>query len=185
MAMRLESDKFNGKNDYGLWKMKIKAILIEKGCATVLEKPNPEDKGKAPALDEKAQARLVEMQLKAYGAVILNLGDKVLREIQEQKTAAEILERLDEIYCSKSLANRLYMKRRVYSYCFSSDKSILEQLEGFNKAVDDLVACDVRVSDEDKAILALNALPDSYDQLRDAISYGRDKRLLLQRCTQP
>ena len=69
------------------------------------------------------------------------------------------------------------MKRRVYSYGFSGDKSILEQLKDCNKAVDDLVACDVKVSDEDKAILALNALPDSYDQLRDAILYGRDKEI--------
>ena len=91
MALLLESNKFNGKNNYCLRKMKIKAILIEKGCAAVLEKPDPESTRKAPVLDEKAQAKLAEMQLKAYGAVILSLGDKVLREIQEQKTAAEIL----------------------------------------------------------------------------------------------
>ena len=54
MVLLLESNKFNGKNDYCLWKMKIKAILIEKGCAAVLEKPDPESKGKAPVLDEKA-----------------------------------------------------------------------------------------------------------------------------------
>ena len=69
------------------------------------------------------------------------------------------------------------MKRRVYSFGFSADKSIHEQLEDFNKAVDDLVACDVKVSDEDKAILALNALPDSYDQLRDTILYGHDNEI--------
>ncbi|KAG6418042.1 hypothetical protein SASPL_120240 [Salvia splendens] len=31
-----------------------KGLYFEKGCAAVLEKPNPESKGKAPVLDEKA-----------------------------------------------------------------------------------------------------------------------------------
>ena len=53
--------------------------------------------------------------------------------------------------------------------------SIIEQLEEFNKIIDDLGSVDVKISDEDKAILTLNALPSSYDQLSDAIIYGRDK----------
>ena len=43
--------------------------------------------------------------------------------------------------------------------------------------MDDLGSVDVKISDEDKAILTLNALPSSYDQLSDAIIYGRDKSI--------
>ena len=66
------------------------------------------------------------------------------------------------------------MKQRVYSYKFLEEKGILEQLEDFNKAIDDLENIDVTIGDEDKAILLLNALPKSYEQLRDAIKYGRE-----------
>ena len=55
----------------------------------------------------------------------------------------------------------------------------MEQYDDFTKLVDDLEAVDVKLSDEDKAILVLNALPKSYDQLRDAILYGRDKPITL------
>ena len=65
------------------------------------------------------------------------------------------------------------MKRRIYSYSFIEDRSIIEQQEDFTKSINDLEAVDVRISDGDKAILVLNALPDSYDQMRDAILYGR------------
>lgn len=75
---------------------------------------------------------------------------------------------------TKSLADCLLMKQRVYGYKFAEDKGVLEQLEDFNKAIDDLENIDVTISDEDKAILLLNALPRSYDQLRDAIMYGRE-----------
>ena len=111
--------------------------------------------------------------------MILCLGDKVPREVQSEKTTAAILAKLDEVYLAKSLANRLYMKRRLYSYSFIEEKSIIEQLEDFTKSINDLEAVDVKISDEDKAIIVLNALPNSYDQMRDAILYGRDKPITL------
>ena len=80
---------------------------------------------------------------------------------------------------AKSLVNHLYIKRRLYSYSFAEDKSIVEQLEDFSKLIDDLEAVDVKISDEDKAILVLNSLPNSYDQMRDAILYERDKPITL------
>ena len=115
MATRLDAEKFTGKNDYGLWKMKMRAILIQQGLAAALTPVDSEENGKAAALDEKDQAKHDEIQLKAHSAVILCLGDKVLREVQAEKMAAEILAKLDAVYMAKSLANGLYMRRRLYS----------------------------------------------------------------------
>lgn len=73
------------------------------------------------------------------------------------------------------------MKSRLYSYSFVDDKSIIE----LNKTIDDLEAVEVKISDEDKAILVLNALSASYDQMRNAILYGRDKQISLSEVTTP
>lgn len=75
----------------------------------------------------------------------------------------------------EALANRLYMKQRLYSYRFNELKPVEEQLDEFNKATDDLE----NIEDEDKAILLLNALPKSFDHLKDAILYGREKAITL------
>ena len=56
MAARLEAEKFTGKNDYGLWKLKMRAVLVQQGLAAVLSAADSDEKGKATALDEKAQA---------------------------------------------------------------------------------------------------------------------------------
>ena len=72
------------------------------------------------------------------------------------------------------------MKQRLYSYKFLDDKGIEDQLEEFNKAVDDLENIDVSLDDEDKAILLFNALPKSFDHLRDAMLYGREKTITLE-----
>lgn len=53
----------------------------------------------------------------------------------------------------------------------------MEQLDDFVKAVDDLESVDGEIKDENKAIMLLNALPKSFDQLKDAILYGRDSSL--------
>lgn len=87
MAARLEAEKFTGKNDYGLWKMKIRAILVHQGLAAVLAPVDADGKGKVAALDEKAQSKLDEMRLMAHSAVILCLADKVLREAHTETTA--------------------------------------------------------------------------------------------------
>ena len=57
MATGLDAEKFAGKNDYGLWKMKMRAILIQEGLDAALPPVESEDKGKATALDEKDQAK--------------------------------------------------------------------------------------------------------------------------------
>ena len=178
MASRFEAEKFTGKNDFSLWRMKMRAMLIHQGLSTALDADSDDEKAKE-ALDEKVVAKKAEIEAKAHSAIVLCLGDKVLREVAKETTARGIFTKLEGLYMTKSLANRLYMKQRLYSYRFLEDRNVLEQLEDFNKAVDDLENIDVSISDEDKAILLLNALPKSYDQMRDAILYGREKTITL------
>lgn len=60
--------------------------------------------------------------------------------------------------------NRLYMKQRLYALHCVEGRSIGEQLDEFNKSIDDLENID-----EDKAIILLNALPQSFEHLQDVI----------------
>jgi len=34
---KFDIDKFNGSNDFTLWKLKMKAVLVHQGCAAALE----------------------------------------------------------------------------------------------------------------------------------------------------
>ena len=79
----------------------------------------------------------------------------------------------------ESLANRLYLKQQLYNYRFVENKSLSEQLDQFAKFVDDLENVEVKLEEEDEAIVLLNALPSSYEQLKDALLYGRDKSITL------
>ena len=169
MAMaHYEAEKFNGKSDFGLWRIKMKALLIHQGLAGALTPEEGDDKP-APTRQEVLQ--------KAHSAIILSLDDKVLREVAHETSASAIWKKLEDLYMVKSLANRLYLKQQLYSYRLTEGKTLSEQLDLFSKFVDDLENVDVKLADEDKAIVLLNALPPSYEQLKDALLYGRDKSI--------
>ena len=48
----------------------------------------------------------------AYNAIILYLGDKVHREVSNEESAMAVWLKLESLYITKSLANRLYLKQR-------------------------------------------------------------------------
>ena len=60
-------------------------------------------------LDEKAKITRAEVLAKAHSVVYLN-RDKVLRKVSKETTAMGILEKCEDFYMTKSLANRLFMK---------------------------------------------------------------------------
>lgn len=85
--------------------------------------------------------------------------------------------KLEAIYQTKSLANRLHLKQKLFTFKISESKSILEQFKDFGKCVDDLEMIEEKIKDEDKALMLLNSLPACYEQFKDAILLGRDSKL--------
>ena len=104
MGTKWDIEKFSGNNDFGLWKVKMEAILIQQKCVEVL-------KGEAKMAATLSQAEKTEMIDKARSAIILCLGDKVLREVTREKTAEDMWTKLESLYMTKSLAHRLCLKQ--------------------------------------------------------------------------
>ncbi|GKE83994.1 hypothetical protein Tco_1557736 [Tanacetum coccineum] len=73
-------NKFDGMNDFGLWQVKMKALLEQQRLATALEE--------LPAATIVAYDNVI--QKKAYSVLILCLGDRVLREITKETTTTGI-----------------------------------------------------------------------------------------------
>nr|KYP64673.1 Retrovirus-related Pol polyprotein from transposon TNT 1-94 [Cajanus cajan] len=169
---KYDIEKFSGENDFGLWRIKMEAILIQQGCAEAIK---GEEK-MSSSLTQKEKTNMIE---KARSAIILCLGDKALREVAREKTAAAMWLKLESLYMTKSLAHRLCLKQRLYSFKMTETKSIVDQLAEFNKILDDLENIEVQLEDEDKALLLLNSLPRNYEHFKDAILYGKEQDITL------
>ena len=166
-ATKYDIEKFNGKNDFGLWKMKMEAILIQQGNekALLLDKDLPES---------VTENEMQEFQRKAYSSIILSLSDQVMRKVSHEKTVVGVWKKLEERYRTRAFPNRIYMKEHLYGLKIEESKPIDDSLDEFNKLVLDLESLDIKVEDEDKAIILLNSLPKSLKHFKETLKYGRD-----------
>ena len=55
---------------------------------------------------------------------------------------------------------------------------MLEHLIIFNKVISELLAVDVKIDEEDKALILLSSLPESYDHIVTTMIYGKETLIL-------
>jgi len=156
MDSKWNIEKFTEDKDFGLWKVKMEAVLIQQKCEKAL-------KGEGALSVTMSRTEKTKMVDKARSVIVLCLGDKVLREVAKEPTAASKWEKLESLYMTKSLAHRQFLKQQLYSIKMVESKAIMEQLKQFNKILDDLENIEVQFEDEDKAIILLCALPKSFE----------------------
>nr|GFA40275.1 retrovirus-related Pol polyprotein from transposon TNT 1-94 [Tanacetum cinerariifolium] len=102
------------------------------------------------------------------------LGNKVLRGVTGETTAAGVWSKLETLCMTKSLANKLYLKKKLYTFYMPTGRKISEHIDEFNKIVLDLANIEVKFEDEDLALLLLTSLLASYGHFVDTLLYGRE-----------
>ncbi|KAI0512123.1 hypothetical protein KFK09_012760 [Dendrobium nobile] len=162
---RLEIDKFKGENDFSLWRIKMKALLVHQGLSDAIFEEN------FAAITDRAKAR--EIQLKAHSIILLSIDDEVLREVAEEDTALKVWRKLESIYMKKSLTNRLLLKKQLYTLQMEENQALIKHLNDFNKLILDLRNVDVKIVKEDQGIILLSSLPKTYENIVDTMLYGK------------
>ncbi|GKB13698.1 hypothetical protein Tco_1251058 [Tanacetum coccineum] len=140
----------------------MRALMVHQGCDAAL---------KTLSADMEAGEKAALMK-KAYSTLILCLGDRVLREVTKETTAAGIWTKLTSLYITKSLANRLYLKKMLYTYYMSPNTKLGDHIDEFNKLILDLANIDIEIEDKDEALMLLTTLPLSYENF--VLLYGRE-----------
>ena len=78
------------------------------------------------------------------------------------------------LYMTKSLSNKLYLKKQLYGLRIKEGTIVLEHLNFFNKVISELLTIDVKIDEEDKALILLSSLPQLYDHIVTIILYGKE-----------
>ena len=92
-----------------------------------------------------------------------------------QTEAKELWKKLEDKHVTKSVENCLYLKKKLFRFQYHAGISMFEHLNDYNKILTDLQNLEVDISSEDKALLLLNSLLDTYDHLITTLLYGKDE----------
>ncbi|KAH9652997.1 hypothetical protein KPL70_027263 [Citrus sinensis] len=170
-TQKVDLEKFNGRNDFNMWKVKIEALLVTQGLGDALE-ASTKIKGNGVS-SSKTQEQMAEIDKKAKGTIILSLADSVIREVAKETSVAGLMKKLESLYKKKSLANRLYIKKSMFTLKMTEGSSLDKHIDEFNQVCDTLATIDEALDDEGKALLLVSSLPESYKNFADALMYGR------------
>ena len=106
-ATKFEVEKFDGKVNFLMRKMRVTSLLVKERTYQALQgiRKKPSTMG---GDDWK------EIDIKVKATIILYLSDEVLYNVLNEYTAAGMWNRLESLYMTKSLSNKLYMKKQLY-----------------------------------------------------------------------
>ena len=113
--------------------------------------------------DGLTDGQLAVMEEKAHSTILLSLDDHIITEVADQATAAEFWMKLESLYMTKSLTNKLLLKQRLFSLRMQSDSPLREHLKKLNSILLDLRNLDVKINNEDVALTLLVSLPSNYE----------------------
>ncbi|KAK2633073.1 hypothetical protein EUGRSUZ_L00625 [Eucalyptus grandis] len=92
---------FDGQNNFGLWRIKMKVLLRREGSVRALNRNYPND---------MTTADIKDMEEKAHSTIQLSLSDKVPREVADEKRVSGLWNKLESLYIKKSITTRLFLK---------------------------------------------------------------------------
>nr|GEU44869.1 zinc finger, CCHC-type [Tanacetum cinerariifolium] len=170
---KFDIEKFDGSNDFGLWRAKMWCLLIQHGWEAALD-PFPRTMTDA----DKTAALKTDVYKKAHSALLLCLDNKVLRKVNKEDSAVEVWLKLETLYMTKSLANKVYLQKKMFTFYTHSGKKLSEHIDEFNKLIGDLANIYVDIDDEDHTLMLPTSLPPSYDNFVETLLYGRESLTL-------
>ncbi|KAH9752597.1 hypothetical protein KPL71_014753 [Citrus sinensis] len=95
----------------------------------------------------------------------LALVDGVLSSVAEKNTAKEIWNTLTKLYEAKSLHNKIFLKRKLYTLRMTESTMVTNHINTLKTLFLQLTTLGHNIEKNERAELLLQSLPDSYDQL--------------------
>ena len=165
---------FDGKMNFSVWRSTVEDLLVQQGIDDALEKSKPTtmDEGKWMAMKEKAMS-----------TIRLAIAPQIKYNYLMETYPSVLWEKLQAVYASKSLTNKLCLIWELYQLMKEDDTSIQDHFDTFNQLVCPLLNADEKLFDEERALLLLASLPKSYKNIVLKLLIGRESITLDQALT--
>ena len=165
-SSNIKIKKFDGKDDFSMWKKKMRAVLVQKCAKAIGHLSEFPEVMKTPKKQDILE--------NAYSLLILNLADNVLRQVDKEDKALKVWIKLKSLYMVKSLSNKIYLKEQLFVFKMDPYKTLEENLDGFKKITVSFANRNEKIPDENQTIIILNSRPDTFKDLKATTKYGRE-----------
>lgn len=109
---KFEVKKFDGKEDFGLWKYKMLCQLEIVGLGSVLKEKTPYTDAKGEEQkDAKPDPKEKERELHTKNLISMCLSGLILRKVMHEPTTLDMWYALEVEYQTKTLPNQIYIKQ--------------------------------------------------------------------------
>ena len=117
---------------------------------------------------------LKDSKIMVASTIRMCLADEVMYHVMNEESPTTIWLMLKSRYMSKSLINKLLPKKKIYGLKVAEGSTLDQHINVFNQIISDLNQVDVKFEEEDMALIILNSLPKSYDNLVTTLMWGKE-----------
>jgi len=101
-----------------------------------------------------------KMNRMTCGLIRSYLTQDIKYHVLYETSVKQLWKILKKKYLTKSIESRLQLKSRLYGFQLKKGISIDEHMNNHTKLLTDLVNVNVKIEEEDKALILLNSLPE-------------------------
>ena len=106
--------------------------------------------------------------------IVLSLEPSLLYLIGDPEDPGVVWKKLADQFQKKTWANKLLLRRRLYSLKLKEGDSVHNHIKLMTEAFDELSVIGVSLNEEDRIVHLLASLPESYDMLVTALEASQD-----------
>jgi hypothetical protein len=151
-------EKFSGKDNFQLWKLKMQDLLVKQGLRKGLV-------GKLKRLAGMSVEDCDDLDSRALSTIRLCLEDEVLFNINGEEITTSLWSKMESIYMKKYPTNKIFLKKKLYNLRMKEGAKIVDHLNVFNTLIFQLSSMEVKYEDEDKEVTLLCYFPESSDHM--------------------
>jgi hypothetical protein len=124
---KFEVEKFIGKNNFKLWKLKMHDLLVQQELHKALE-------GKTKKPTGMTNEDWEDLDTRSLSTIQLSLENDVLFNIfgEGEERTIGLWSIMETLCMTKSLTNRIYLKRQLYSLQMKEGTKIVDHLNILN-----------------------------------------------------
>ena len=158
----------NGTN-YATWKIQCKMALKKENLWGIVEGTESEPAQAAADGDNSPYEKYVLRRDRAVAIIVLSLDISLLYIVGDPDNPKTVWDKLRDQFQKKSWANKLALRRRLYSKRLADGESVDEHIRDMTEIFSELAVIGDPLNDEEQVIHLLASLPDSFSMLVTAL----------------